>query len=587
MAATTYERLKLHITPEKFYVEACDDGADDVLIIDRVSTEVTLAVKKDIPPSAVTRPIFGILGTIHLVAGNYLIVITKKTKIGEFFNHVIWKATDFDVLSYKKTMLHLTDIQLQDNKTFLGMINHVLSVDGFYFSTTYDLTHTLQRLSNTSPEFQEMSLLERADQRFVWNGHLLRELSAQPEVHRFAIPVLHGFIAMHSCSINGKYFDWILISRRSCFRAGVRYYVRGIDSEGHAANFVETEQIVHYNGSQASFVQTRGSIPVFWSQRPNLKYKPRPQINKVANHMDGFQRHFDSQVIIYGKQVIINLVNQKGSEKPLEQAFATMVSSLGSGMIRYVAFDFHKECKNMRWDRLGILLDQVAEMQDELSYFLVDASGNVVTSQEGVFRSNCMDCLDRTNVIQSLLARRSLQAQLQRLGVLHVGQKIEEQDEFEKIYKNAWADNANACAKQYAGTGALKTDFTRTGKRTQLGLIKDGWNSLIRYYKNNFSDGFRQDSIDLFLGNYSVDELESHSPLSVPRDLKFLALPIIMVVAFSMCIICLLMAGDTWTETLAYVLFWGVASIGTFLIILYNGKDFVDAPRLVQKEKID
>ncbi|XP_036188970.1 phosphatidylinositol-3-phosphatase SAC1 isoform X2 [Myotis myotis] len=523
MAATTYERLKLHITTEKFYVEACDDGVDDVLIIDRVSTEVTLSVKKDIPPSAVTRPIFGILGTIHLVAGNYLIVITKKIKIGEFFNHVIWKATDFDILSYKKTMLHLTDIQLQDNKTFLAMINHVLSVDGFYFSTTYDLTHTLQRLSNTSPEFQEMSLLERADQRFVWNCHLLRELSAQPEVHRFALPVIHGFITMHSCSINGKYFDWILISRRSCFRAGVRYYVRGIDSEGHAANFVETEQIVHYNGSKASFVQTRGSIPVFWSQRPNLKYKPRPQINKVANHMDGFQRHFDSQLIIYGKQVIINLVNQKGSEKPLEQAFATMVSSLGNGMIRYIAFDFHKECKNMRWDRLSILLDRVAEMQDELSYFLVDSTGKVVTNQEGVFRSNCMDCLDRTNVIQSLLARRSLQAQLQRLGVLHVGQKLEEQDEFEKIYKNAWADNANACAKQYAGTGALKTDFTRTGKRTQLGLVKDGWNSLIRYYKNNFSDGFRQDAIDLFLGNYSVDELESHSPLSVARDLKFLA----------------------------------------------------------------
>lgn len=33
---------------------------------------------------------------------------------------------------------------------------------------------------------------------------------------------------------------------------------------------------------------------------------------------------------------------------------------------RYIAFDFHKECKNMRWDRLSILLDQVAEIQDEL-----------------------------------------------------------------------------------------------------------------------------------------------------------------------------------------------------------------------------
>lgn len=45
--------------------------------------------------------------------------------------------------------------------------------------------------------------------------------------------------------------------------------------------------------------------------------------------------------------------------------------------------------------------------------------------------------------------------------------------------------------------------------------------------------------------------------------------------------------GDTWTETLAYVLFWGSASFGTLAIILYNGKDFVDAPKLVQKEKMD
>ncbi|KAG3293004.1 SACM1L-containing, partial [Ictidomys tridecemlineatus] len=229
--------------------------------------------------------------------------------------------------------------------TFVLMLNHVLSVDGFYLSTTYDLTHTLQQLSNTSTELQEMSLLERADQRFVWNGHLLRELSCHMV-----------FITIHSCSINGKYFNWILISRRSCFRAGVDYYVRGIDSEGHAANFVETEQIVHYNGCKASFVQTRGSIPVFRSQRPNLKSKL----------YGWFPKHFDSQVIIYGKQVIINLVNQKGSEKPLEQTYARMVSSLGSGMIRYIAFDFHKVCKNMRWDQLSILLDQVSEIQDEL-----------------------------------------------------------------------------------------------------------------------------------------------------------------------------------------------------------------------------
>lgn len=41
------------------------------------------------------------------------------------------------------------------------MINNVLATDGFYFCTDFDLTHTLQRLANTSPDFQEMSLLER------------------------------------------------------------------------------------------------------------------------------------------------------------------------------------------------------------------------------------------------------------------------------------------------------------------------------------------------------------------------------------------------------------------------------------------
>uniref|UniRef100_A0A8C1KY60 SAC1 like phosphatidylinositide phosphatase b n=1 Tax=Cyprinus carpio TaxID=7962 RepID=A0A8C1KY60_CYPCA len=555
-----------HTTPEKFFMEACDDGAGDVLAIDRVSTEMSLAVRKDVPPSAVTRPICGIMGTIRLVAGMYLIVITKKRKVGDLLGHAVWKATDFDIISYKKTVLHLTDAQMQDNKAFLSMINSVLNADGFYFATDYDLTHTLQRLAHTSPEFHEMTLLERVRER---------------RFHKSVIkhnPL--SVIAMKSCCINGKIFDWNIISRRSCFRAGVRYYVRGIDSEGHAANFVETEQIVQYNGAKASFVQTRGSIPFYWSQRPNLKYKPKPQISKSINHLDGFQRHFDSQIITYGKQVILNLVNQKGSEKPLEQAFAKMVNRLGNGMIKYVAFDFHKECSRMRWHRLQILVDMVAEMQNEFGYFLVDSDGTVQLQQDGTFRSNCMDCLDRTNVIQSLLARREVNSCL-------VDLRCHSWPFCSALFPAAWADNANACAKQYTGTGALKTDFTRTGRRTQWGLLMDGWNSMIRYYKNNFSDGFRQDSIDLFLGNYAVEEADMNTPLHEPKDWKFLTLPIIMVVAFSMCIICLLMAGDTWTETLAYVLFWGSASAVTAGVILFNGRDFVDAPKLVQKEKMD
>lgn len=44
----------------------------------------------------------------------------------------------------------------------------------------------------------------------------------------------------------------------------------------------------------------------------------------------------------------------------------------------------------------------------------------------------------------------------------------------------------------YSGTGALKTDFTKTGRRTRQGMFEDLSNSVMRYLKNNFFDGARQ-----------------------------------------------------------------------------------------------
>lgn len=43
--------------------------------------------------------------------------------------------------------------------------------------------------------------------------------------------------------------------------------------------------------------------------------------------------------------------------------------------------------------------------------------GHVLLNQNGAFRTNCVDCLDRTNVVQSLLARRQLETSLQMLEV--------------------------------------------------------------------------------------------------------------------------------------------------------------------------
>ena len=61
-------------------------------------------------------------------------------------------------------------------------------------------------------------------------------------------------------------------------------------------------------------------------------------------------------------------------------------------------------------------------------------------------------------------------------------------DALETAYRNAWSNNADIISQLYAGTPALKTDFTRTGQRTYQGAIKDGKTALKRYYINNFSD---------------------------------------------------------------------------------------------------
>jgi hypothetical protein len=49
-----------------------------------------------------------------------------------------------------------------------------------------------------------------------------------------------------------------------------------------------------------------------------------------------------------------------------------------------------------------------------------------------------------------------------------------------------WADAGDNVSLNYAGTGALKADVTRTGKRQIFqGSYADGTNALTRYYLNN------------------------------------------------------------------------------------------------------
>ena len=60
----------------------------------------------------------------------------------------------------------------------------------------------------------------------------------------------------------------------------------------------------------------------------------------------------------------------------------------------------------------------------------------------------------------------------------------------EQVFRDMWTDNADAISILYCGTRALKTDFTRTGKKTYPGAATDFKNSTVRYVIGNFYDGY-------------------------------------------------------------------------------------------------
>ncbi|EDV39515.2 uncharacterized protein Dana_GF24443, isoform A [Drosophila ananassae] len=574
-----FDDMNLYITPESFIVEP-NEGAE-VLIIGRLDkvTKVHPAGGQlaNLRP---TRRICGVLGTIHLLSCDYLLVATHRIFVGVLNGAIIWRLAGYDIIPYIPNA-----IQRKENETYLRLLRQTLDTKYFYFSYRYDLTHSLQRQRELGPfrGANSTGLFQRADQRFVWNGYVLQQFGCE-KMHRFQLPLLLGFVSINQVQINGQTFFWSIVTRRSIQRAGTRLFTRGINDRGHVANFVETEQIVEFNGQLAGFVQTRGSMPFHWHQLPNLRYKPRPRLIPGKDHLGACSLHFSEQLRLYGSQVAVNLVDHKGAEGELEATFGRLIREMGNPKVRYESFDFHHECRKMRWDRLNVLIDRLAHEQDDFGYYHVFDDGKLVSTQTGVFRTNCIDCLDRTNVVQSMLARRSLTAVLQKMGVLHVGQRVEQASQsFEARFKGVWADNADLVSLQYSGTGALKTDFTRTGKRTKAGALQDGKNSLMRYYLNNFADGQRQDGIDLFLGKYLINDNEGRavpSPLESKRGWRFFAFPSVLIMAVTMFMVTMVYPAEFNTENLLLMLFWGAMIAVSATGIMHYGIEFVQWPRL-------
>lgn len=131
-----------------------------------------------------------------------------------------------------------------------------------------------QFIASTLENEEELKDFKPWDNSMMWNYFLMRDFYESIKRKKWVMPIIRGYIDQKNFMDHGTKFSIMVIARRSRHFAGTRYLRRGINHEGHNANWVEIEQIVDrhsqkgLSGTQpmiSSFVQVRGSIPFFWT----------------------------------------------------------------------------------------------------------------------------------------------------------------------------------------------------------------------------------------------------------------------------------------------------------------------------------
>ncbi|EIN10872.1 inositol polyphosphate phosphatase [Punctularia strigosozonata HHB-11173 SS5] len=399
----------------------------------------------------------------------------------------------------------------------------ILSSGSFYYALEphFDLSSRLShRLSALEIDSKESMAF---DERFVWNEYIIRSLLDFRErldakeredfdLCQFLVLAIQGYVGVFTVPLpapptNGSPIiaTLTLISRLGKKRAGTRFNTRGVDDDGNTANFVETETLFSTDQHCFSYVQVRGSVPLFWEQQGMQAFGQRIQITRPHASQPAFDRHFAQLTEEYGPAHAINLLGTKENEASLTTEYARHMraaQTIFGEDVGITHFDFHNAVRVGGHESIIRdlrRLDGVRENIDRFGFSMCDStSGEIITEQKGIFRTNCLDCLDRTNFIQDILSRITLEQYL-----VLVRREWLQSASLWTYHRELWAENGDALSRIYAGTGALNTSFTRSGKRTLAGVLSDATKSVSRAYINNFQDKGKQAAIDMFLGNLS------------------------------------------------------------------------------------
>ncbi|PIA90510.1 Inositol-1,4,5-trisphosphate 5-phosphatase 1 [Cercospora beticola] len=503
----------------------------------------------------------GTLGLVTINGDVFLCVVNGSSKVaevrpGERVNRILsvefhcLNSSQYDHLLHDQVNPFPTDHLDADGFDHGGhrepLLEHpcmalkkLLSGGTFYYSADFDLT---KRIQDRPAEASTISI-DSLDAGFLWNTYMIQPLvdfrsrlsrreKEALDASRILTSAIRGFAGTVPVPPSssparkenrGLPSNMTLISRLSCRRAGTRFNARGIDDDGNVANFSETETIFTTDHLCFSYVQCRGSVPLFWEQASGLPGQQKITVTRSSEATQpAFDKHMQRLSETYGDIVVVNLLSE---EKPQElQLTRQYMHHIDSSTLNHhtkgaesehrhiipVNYDFHAETRGpngyeaasgiRRWIETAARAFEYYLSQDSAE--LITENGkqqsvlgqNEILKQAGVFRTNCLDCLDRTNLVQTIISQIAFEIFLEQQG------EHRPTSDFWARHGMLWADNGDALSKIYAGTGALKSSFTRSGKMSLAGTLADIRKSAQRFYINNVEDKGRQTTMDMLLG---------------------------------------------------------------------------------------
>ncbi|XP_058108735.1 phosphoinositide phosphatase SAC3-like isoform X2 [Magnolia sinica] len=513
---------------------------------------------------------YGIVGFIKFLGPYYMLLITKRRQIGTICGHAVYAVTKSEMITIPNSTVRSNMANSKNENRYKKLLCTVDLTKDFFFSYSYHVMRSLQKNLCDGETGQVLYETMFVWNEFLTRGirnHLKNTLWTVALVYGFfkqaKLSISGKDFKLTLIARRSRHYAGTRYLKRGVNEKG--RVANDVETEQ-----IVFEDVPEGCPAQiSSVVQNRGSIPLFWSQETSrLNIKPDIILHKKDVNYEATRLHFENLAKRYGSPIIIlNLIKtreKKPRESILRSEFASAIDTINKDLsegnrLRFLHWDLHKHSRSKATNVLALLgkvatyaLDltgffycqvtpslrlegalkwQFSEKDDARNYPQSISNNNtgdtdfsetetqqdstVVSKnypvkppmfQKGVLRTNCIDCLDRTNVAQYAYGLAALGHQLYALGYIDVP-KVDLDaplaDDLMRFYERM----GDTLAHQYGGSAAHNKIFSeRRGQWKAATQSQEFFRTLQRYYSNACMDAEKQDAINVFLGHFQPQQ---------------------------------------------------------------------------------